>query len=629
MRRQELIGLALLLALIFLWTLAPLQGYDLWFYLAVGRDVLDGHTIPWAESYLGTTAVFALGAYANHAWVCCLVCYMFYSKLGTVGLVLLRSLLLCSTSGVTYLNCRLAGMRAFPAWLLTALGLWSVRSRFLMRSYLFTDLMLALLTLALLVHFRSPNNRRLVGSVLAIFVLWTNTHQGYVAGLVLVFLWVLFGAVPRRMGAGLVLGACLATLLRPHGIASTGFFYDVFSNSSALTGVLEWESLGWWATFTNLGALLITLAHMVGWRVRQVWGKREDLPPLAALVVLAAFLFLGLRSMRGVSTLLPVAVPMAALWCPQFSAPRWLKGLGLAAVLGLYAVTYQPHSMDRLSSLGLRYPVRLAAESRKLGGQVFNSYEFGNFLAFQKVPPFIHGMTALYKPALLEQFLGALNGTEAEGDSRESILSAYQVEQALVHYPTPSDAHTAFVEYLYASPHWKLHMWDDTGLLFVRGPAAEGYVHLQPWRQRMYLDPVAARPELERAVQSAPSARAFTMLSEIVSKEGDHRAGLDYARKAVLINPDFARAWSAVAVGAAHRGDLNSVLEATRRLVELLPEDAVLRFHRAQALLELHQRQSGWAAWWTEREVRSNLERTLELKPDFEPAAGLLRSLDG
>lgn len=622
-RRQELPGLGLLLGLIFLWTLAPLQGYDFWFYLTVGRDIFAGEGIPWAQSYLGNTNEYAFGAYANHAWLCSLTSYLFYHLGGPLGLVALRSLVLTILSSLTYLNCRLAGLTPLSAGLWTAVGLWSVRSRFLLRSYLFTDLCLAVLVGLVLLHYRRPNLKRLLVGVPLLFVVWTNTHQGYVAGLVLIFIWVVFGGVPRKFGCGLFAVACLATLFKPHGIAFVGFYYDTFTNSSAIGGVLEWESLSFIATLEHLGVLLLAGGVLLGYGLVRIQKKLQPAPPWSHLVIVAAFLFLGLRSMRGILELFPVVVPLAATFFPPLKPPRWAQILVISAVCALYLGTYSGHSFETLKNVDRLYPVHLAEAVREQPGQVFNSYEFGNFLAMQRIPPFIHGMTALYREGLIRDFLDILNPS----DKRLALLEKYQVESALLHYPTEVDAHTEFVEFLFATTDWKLALWDDTGLLFTKAPAQEGYGHVRPWRKEMYTDPVAAKAELEHLIKRRPSARAHTLLSELYAKEDDIETAGDHARKAVILAPTDGRAWSAVALAAAKRGDLAKVLEATEKLVTLRPDDAPLHYNRALALIEQRRSQSGLASWWTGRKILNHLETCLELNPEFEPARSALSAL--
>ena len=144
MKRDDL-WIAVGLAILFLWSLMPLQGFDIWFYLEYGRQVVDGHTIPWSESFLGSTQSLAFGRHANHAWLSYSVCYLFYKFGGISALVFLRSLLIASTAAVTYANCRQFGLEKSWSAVLVVLGVWTIRGRFLLRSVLFTDLLMAIL----------------------------------------------------------------------------------------------------------------------------------------------------------------------------------------------------------------------------------------------------------------------------------------------------------------------------------------------------------------------------------------------------------------------------------------------------------------------------------------------------
>lgn len=605
----------------FLWTLAPLQGYDFWFYLSVGRDIVETGQLPWAKSYLGTTSTYAFGAYANHAWLSSLGCYLAYQWLGPLGLVLLRSALLSSITLATYLNCRIAGLSPWGGWIWSLLGLWAIRGRFLLRTYLFTDLCLAFLITLLLLYWKNRLGQKQLGiGIVILFALWSNLHQGYLAGFVLMGLWALFGGVPRLRGIGLCVLAGLATLVRPHGLAFLRFFYDHFANPTAIQGVMEWNRLGFWDTMGAHGPMLVVGLLLIGWAL---YRKECGPAPIGFALIIAAFVVLSIRSVRSVSELLPVVVPLCALYFPRGPVSGKLRGAALLGVLSLLVFSGRFYSYPTLIALEPRYPLSLSRELQTERGQVFNSYEFGNFLGFQNRPPFVHGITGLFNEQLLRDFLDVLNSTER----REEILKRFQVQEALLHYPDDPDAHEGFIEYLFESPDWQLMLWDDTALLFRRGAAESGLVQVRPWRDQPWTDPEAASRELTELLEKRPSARAFTYLSELRAKAGDFKLSQSLARRAVSLNNDDARAWDALMKAAFQNGELALAEQASRELIRLAPAKVDAQFNRGVALVAISQTQSSAGAWWSRYRAKRHLSEALKLDPDFEPARRTLQSL--
>ncbi|MCA9780820.1 MAG: hypothetical protein KC800_29070, partial [Candidatus Eremiobacteraeota bacterium] len=372
---KEVFGFAALLTALFIWTLAPLQGFDFWYYLAVGRYMLEHHSIPWSESFLGTTSVLSFGRYADQTWLASVYFYGLYLAGGTIGLVVSRSLLLCSITAVTYVNCRLIGAAPWTAALWAGLGLWTVRSRFLLRSYHFSDLGLAVLVFCLIRFHDRPKVR--LWTLGATFCIWSNFHQGVIAGWVLVFLWALFGGTSKLEGFKSLVVVFVASLLRPHGYMFPAFIYDHFGNHAAVQGVLEWAPLTASQVAEYLGPFLIASLILVTWRLSR---DRKNLP-WYYLIVSVAFLVLAVRSQRAVAELYPVAFPLLVPFFPKLNWNWWKAGVGTVLLTGLLLSTNPLTPWRKLDVLYPLYPVRLQAIAQELPGQVFNSYEYGSFLS--------------------------------------------------------------------------------------------------------------------------------------------------------------------------------------------------------------------------------------------------------
>jgi tetratricopeptide (TPR) repeat protein len=615
-------GLLGWLTLLFWWTLSPLAGYDFWFYLAVGKEIWESGQIPWSQSYLGTTSTLGFGRYADVAWLANLLCYLVYLLGGFAGLVLLKSFLLSATAGLVYLGCRLAGLVPYWAAAWSTLGLWTIRGRFEMRTYLFTDLCLAALVVLLILAERQGRlSRATLAATMVLFTGWSNLHQGILAGWVVLGCWLLLGAVPLKSRVALFVGALAASLVRPNALAFPSFLIDHFTNSQAITGVVEWAAPGRELLLYQLGPMYLALLALTIAAIRRRRGG-EALPSWFFAVTALFFTWLATRSIRSMSELLPVVFPLAAAYSPPLSRATRVRGLvALALTLMLWG-SFQPADWSALKRAD-GYPEGLLS-ALPPKGQLFNSFEFGNFLVFRGVPPFLHGMTGLYSETLIENFLDVLNPTPRRWD----ILREYGVTAALLHLPElTGDATLNLVETLAEAPDWKLELWDDTGLLFLRGPREQGLIQVRPWRSPPWQDEAAAEEELRGLVQRRPSAMAHRFLSDLLLRRGETEQALEQARQAVEQAPYFYPAWVQLGLCYAKSGNLDGMLEASREALRVAPNLAAAHFNLGLALWQKSTTQSGLSAGWNRWRAWYHARRALWLDSTFPPARQLLQSL--
>jgi tetratricopeptide (TPR) repeat protein len=616
--RRELAGLCLLLVVLFGWTLAPLAGYDFWYYLALGRQVVETGKIPWSETYLGTTSTLGLGRYADYAWLGNSLCYLAFAAAGPLGLVLLKSSLLTATTGLTYCGCRISGLAPFWAGAWSTLALWTIRGRFEMRTYLFTDLALAALTSLLILSERKPRPYRDAACIYLLFTLWTNLHQGVIAGYLVMGCWLVLGRQCWKQRALLTALAVGGSLTKPNAIHFPASIYEHFANTSAIEGVVEWSPPSWSTIIKHLGPFYL----VIGWAiaVTVIRGRKQPFPPWAFAATALCFSYLALRSNRSISELLPVACPLVAAYMPRMPERARAKLPAALLLAGALWWTFPVGPPGALNSV-TGYPEKLVDALPK-EGQVFNSFEFGNYLVYRNVAPFLHGMTSLYQEQLVKDFQAVLNPTPR----RAEILQKFQVSSALLHFPTDNDATLNLVETLAGSPDWKLELWDDTGLLFVRGNRGLGLTQVQPWRSPAWRDAEAAERELLALIRRQPSALAHFLLSRLMLERGDLAAATEQASQAVAVLPSFYPGWSQLGLCYARAGNLEGVLTAARGGMKAPGGGAPALFNRGLSLFELSKRESGLQGWLHRLQARYYTRRSLWLDPSFEPARKLEQS---
>lgn len=614
---REVIAVLAWLGVLFVWTVAPLAGYDFWFYLAMGREIVENKEIPIEESFLGTTSSLAFANYADMAWLGNLLCYAVYSVFGWPGLVGLKSALLTVSTGVVYLANRVAGLSPFWAGAWATLALWTVRGRFEMRTYLFTTLALAFLSLLILSLEKGLSWRKGALALACLFALWTNLHQGVLAGYLVLGSWLVFGRRCGKIRIGLSGLAVVCSLVRPNLLSLPGFYYDHFANSRAIQGVVEWAAPSWPQRLSQLGPFYLVLLWLAIITLARL-SRRLPLPSPTFGVTSLAFSLAGFRAIRSVAELLPVVAPLVAPYFPKLPRRGWLpKSAALLLTLLLFT-TWHSHNLKNLERVD-GMPQNLLTHLPSTG-QVLNSFEFGNFLVFAEVPPFIHGMTALYREQLIFDFEDILNPTER----REALLTRYDVTSALLHHPTADDATLLLVEYLAKTPGWKLAAWDDSGLIFVRGDKAQGLTEVQPWNEPPWKDPKAAENELRQLLQQHPSALAGLLLSRLLLEKGSLSEATAQAADATRLAPTFSLAWTQLGLCYARSGNLSGVLLASEQAIRLAPGDATNQLNYAVALKEMSNQQSGPGRVLTELRSRYHARRALWISPTLEPARRLL-----
>jgi len=502
------VKVAVLAVLAAFWlALAPPFDYDVWFDVRMGEHILQTRSIPHTESFLGTQEQFGPYWAPNDEWGFCVGSYLVYRLGGPTGLAVAMAVALAAMFGVLWASCRRVGLPPWACALWLGMGYRLMRSRFMPRPQLFTDLMLALLIGWLLRRQRKP------WVAFPFFVLWANVHAGFVAGLVVLAVWAV---LERDRSAAIALGlGCLAPLFTPGNVQLYLYVYRHFFVRARDMNVLqEWQPLGpgWWlgwgGLFVGLGLLGFGLAARDG-RLRP-----------AHLVLWALLLLFAARHSRALGELVAVTMPLvAAAWAPRVSDSRLLTGV----VGGLLVLVMGLRGLPDLESRGV-YPAGALERLRQAEGTVLASYHFGGWLTLQRVRPFVHGMQPWYPPELLTDYLTVLDDPVRGPE----LLARYQVRAILLHYAPLNDAHTRFMQRLAHDVAWSLVYWDDVCLLYLPAPQPEAYRAVAPALPDPFVgDLRAAGEELESKLRLDPEcATAWRLRAELANRQGQPEEAL-------------------------------------------------------------------------------------------------------
>lgn len=234
------------LALLFLLPIAfflSITPHDYWFYVRLGRDILESGHIPRADSFSYT---YPGRPIFYQPWLSAVIFWLAHSAGGAALTFLIRGLCIAIAYGLSWVLMREAGTGTRLATVLTIfLGLsssmnWSVRPQM----FAYPLFVVILWALWLWQHGRAKWMWLLPLAVL----LWANLHGSFVLAFFLMGSALLFGAGDKKQ-LTLWLGlSLLATLANPRGIFVWQFVSDMLTSPSDQLFATEWRppvNAGW------------------------------------------------------------------------------------------------------------------------------------------------------------------------------------------------------------------------------------------------------------------------------------------------------------------------------------------------------------------------------------------------
>jgi hypothetical protein len=412
---------------------------DTFWHIAAGRWI-------WAHAAVPTTDPFShtlQGApWLAHEWLSELILAGAYGALGWAGAVALAALAVAASLALL--------MRALervvrPTVALGATGM----AFFLMAAHLTARphaLALPILVAWAAALFRARDESRGPSLLLLpLMALWANLHGGFVVGLGLAGVLAVEAVLTAPPGqerraatwgwGRFVALAALASLLTPQGIAGWWFPFKLMSLGFALSFVGEWHEpvLGIYEPLVLWLAALLVFAAGVGLTV-----------PLSRVLMVAGLVAAALSHTRN-AELLAVLTPlllaasvsrlMPPVGSPAGAQARKVAALALFIVMATGTASFRGYAHENpaiapTSALG-------AAKQAGPRGPVFNDYDFGGYLIFEGVAPFVDGRIDLYGDDFMRAYAAAL---AADGDALPRLLDRYRIAWTLLKPDEPAVA---------------------------------------------------------------------------------------------------------------------------------------------------------------------------------------------
>ncbi len=442
-----------------------LMTQDLYLHIAVGRWIGVHHQVPDRGIFSGSMAD---APWLAHEWLSALAASAIFDHCGWNGLVAATALLVALAVGiVAHEVARTAGPVQALVCAVLAWGLCLVHIA--ARPHMAT---LPLFALWIAAHVRARAARRAPPLYLAVaMILWANLHGGFLIGpaFTLFFAleaiyaedsWKAAGAAALRWGLFLA-AALLAALVTPHGLAGLLFPIQLMGMSAALAGVNEWQP----SSLDNNAPLIVWLLLL--FFVLAVLELRVALTRVAMLLIL---IYLALAHVRH-TDLLAVGAPLlltdalAGSRYRNFAAetfswgkPARARVVVVAAFIMLAAIVSSLAILSRRPDHGVdRFTPEAAmnwAQAMNLQGPVLNAYNFGGYLIFRGVAPFIDGRVELYRQDFVTRDFAL--------DQFPALLDEYRIGWTIF---DPGNPRNLLLDRM---PGWRRAYADTTAQIYVR-----------------------------------------------------------------------------------------------------------------------------------------------------------------
>jgi len=474
--RRYVLSLPLLIGVIVYATTLSIGSFTLddpdpYWQIVTGRWILAHHTVPHQDPFSYTM----FGApWVAHEWLAEVGAAVLYDHLGWAGLVLAAAVALAAA--VSLLLRALLRYLDPAAALIGTLGFWGLSlPHALARPHLFA-MPILVAWLALLVDARNKERAPSPWAAL-LMVPWANLHGGYLLGDAFVVMFAVEMALDqpdwaslRRQAPGWLWFFALSVLagcVTPNGLEALTLPFRLARMDTMMSLVKEWQAPNFQQGGEPLEAwLLLALLGALSFGIRL---------PVTRVAMLLLLLHLALTHRR-FAELLGLAAPLlvAPSLAPQIvwrsaTLPKtklsWVRHLagagGLAFAGGVVALLAWGVIARGVVNDSARYTPAAAVafvQANHVAGPVLNSYNFGGYLIFLGIAPYIDSRAELYGDAFIKR--------DKDPALAPALLKQYHVAWTLLDLKDPR------VGILDGLRGWRRLYADDRAVVHVNDNAA-------------------------------------------------------------------------------------------------------------------------------------------------------------
>jgi hypothetical protein len=447
---------------------ALLHDPDTYSHLALGHWII-AHG--WVPSVDPLSATMAGKPWIAFEWLSEIAYTLAYTLSGWSGVVILAAAAV-ALAFVLLADALLQRLPVIAALLIITAAFVLAAPHVLARPHVLTWPLLVIWTIALL---DAADGRRAPPfALLPLMTLWANLHGsfliglGLVAGLGVEAVWFAAPAARRALAIRwLAFGvlALVAALINPYGPGIFLVIVETMNLGSALGLITEWQP----QNFAHLGPFEIVL--LAGFGYALFAGVKL---PWTRILMLLGLLHLALTQTRQADVLamtvpLLLARPLAeqlAAASDRYAVARTgaLPASAAAATLLLAAVAFL--GLRPVAPAAANTPAAaIAATDLAHAGPILNSYDFGGYLDYAGIAPFVDGRTELFGRDFTVRYTRDL--ALADIPDFLALLDQYGIRATLLRPGAPA------IGLLDRLPEWKRVYADGVAVVLIRQtPAA-------------------------------------------------------------------------------------------------------------------------------------------------------------
>jgi Flp pilus assembly protein TadD len=664
----------LLAALVVSLAIFRITDFDVWWHLKSGQYIITHRTVPTHDIF----SYFAQGrTWIAHEWLFEVALFLVYQIAGLTGVIGFNSLIVLVAFTFTFLTLRRLKVDAAIGAPLVITAAFLVTFRAFARPHIVTEALLALYLMVLVSYKYIPSvraGRKRLWWLLAVQLVWANTHSGMVLGVGLFVLFAVMELIQHELArrvkwcsrstlepeeSRFLLGIAAALLavsfLNPNFHRSLLYPFIITSEPVFSGGVKELQTpllpifrhADFFVCFMILLAAGVA-SFLLNWR-------RLELANLAVFVLPAAASLIALRNLPifGLLAVPVIAVNLQTVVGSWRSAIRRTRlriphcALRIALLLvaaGLLVLVFargvNVGSDVRKPAFGYDrriFPAKAAdfVARNRIQGNIFSTMEYGGYFIWRLYPEhqvFIDGRLDVYGPSMFETY-GRMFWSAPVFDT---MVQKYDITCCVLPQPPSNTAVTQnyIGRTLARRSDWSLVYWDDLALIYLRDVpsnrqliGANAYQALLPILLGLPERADSSSPsfklrqnerlldEARRAVNENPaSPLALTTLGIAYAQADRHADARQAFGQALAQDPNYSEALLALGVSYLQLQEFPKAIAPLERAVKLDPTNG----------FALYNLGATWFRNGDHARAEQCLVRAIQVNPQLLPAYHLL-----
>lgn len=422
--KKSIFYIVILLTCVFLTCLSINYDYDLFARLIVGERFIEEAILPFKDflSYTPTHDWY------DHEWGSGVVFYFMLKYFGSLGLILLQSILMFGTAFFVIKTQKLQ-KHAYPASLLFMaifLTLFWRLNPSLIRCQLFSFFFFSMFLYLMEKQRKFPKSNSL-WVIAPTVIIWNNLHGGVVSGLGLIFMYVIGAIIEKRPFKKELAVLTISTpllIINPYGFKYLNFLFSATTMNRKY--IVEW----WCFIATKHFWYYLPASVYVIVGFLSSFRKHFD---ITKTIVLAVTLYSGLAHVKLLSlSIIAVAALCYNDMCSLFRF-RFLKKIEKALypaiiVLALLFIPFSSPNANRMGDKRFPLPEVEFLQLNNIKGNIVVPFGLGSYISYKLYPDNLIYMDGRYEEVYNDKEFLTLRDYELAENNWKDVIDNYDTE---------------------------------------------------------------------------------------------------------------------------------------------------------------------------------------------------------